>query len=80
MLLRWLKIVRVHTKVPGQRADLTRPYTVFEGQTVGDICSLVRRDFVQNLRFARLWRKADAPVTVSKSEPVSDGDIVELHI
>jgi hypothetical protein len=80
MLFEWLQIVRVYTKAPGKKADLVRPYTVFVGQTVGDICSLIHKDFQQNLRFARMWRGTAKPITVSKHEPVYDGDILELHI
>jgi small GTP-binding protein len=80
MLFQWLRIVRVYTKMPGRRADKIRPYTVFSGQSVQDICALVHKDFYEKLRFARLWRGSAAPITVSKNEPVHDGDIVELHI
>jgi ribosome-interacting GTPase 1 len=80
MLFRWLGIVRVYTKAPGQKPDLKRPYTVFAGQTVGDICALIHKDFLRNLRFARLWRGTENPITVSRNETVQDGDVLELHI
>ena len=80
MLFEWLGIVRVYTKAPGKKPELEKPYTVFSGQTVGDICSLIHKDFLQNLRFARMWRGSDKPLTVSKHETVQDGDILELHI
>jgi hypothetical protein len=80
MLFAWLGIVRVYSKIPGEKADLDHPFTVFQGGTVEDICFLVHKDFVQNLKFARLWRKSDKPITVSRHEPVEDGDILELHL
>jgi ribosome-interacting GTPase 1 len=80
MIFQWLKIIRVYTKIPGKKPDMGHPYTVFEGQTVEDICALVHRDFFDNLRFARLWRERKEPITVSRSEKVCDGDILELHI
>jgi ribosome-interacting GTPase 1 len=80
VLFHWLSIVRVYTKVPGKKADKERPYTVFSGQSVSDICALIHKDFYQNLRFARLWRGNSEPITVSRSETVKDGDIIELHI
>ena len=80
MLFTWLGVVRVYSKIPGEKADLDHPFTVFRGGTVEDICYLVHKDFVQNLKFARLWRKKDKPVTVSRHEPVEDGDILELHL
>jgi ribosome-interacting GTPase 1 len=80
MLFEWLEIVRVYTKAPGEKPDFGRPYTVFAGGTVGDICRLIHKDFAENLRFARLWRDSDHPVTVSPHEPVRDGDVLELHL
>jgi ribosome-interacting GTPase 1 len=80
MLFEWLGIVRVYTKAPGKKPELEKPYTVFAGQTVGDICSLIHKDFLANLRFARMWRGTENPITVSKHEPVHDRDILELHI
>jgi small GTP-binding protein len=80
ILFTWLGIVRVYSKIPGEKADLDHPFTVLRGGTVEDICFLVHKDFVQNLKFARLWRKSNAPITVSRHEPVEDGDILELHL
>lgn len=80
MLFKWLKIVRVYTKAPGEKVRRECPHTVFAGQRVSDICELVHKDFFEKLRFARLWRGSEAPVTVSRNELVKDGDIIELHI
>jgi ribosome-interacting GTPase 1 len=75
-----LEIVRIYTKVPGQPADKTRPFTVRRGQTVGDVARLVHRDMAASLKFARVW----GPNTfdgqqVGKDHAVADGDVVELH-
>jgi ribosome-interacting GTPase 1 len=92
VLFRWLRIVRVYTRTPGKRFERTKPFTVFEGGTVGEVCALVHKDFADQLRFARLWRGPAAaalasphggsgdPLTVSKTEPVQDGDVLELHL
>ena len=80
MLFQWLGIVRVYTKIPGEKADRDHPYTVLRGGTVEDICSLVHRDFAEKLKFARLWRKSDIPLTVSRHEFLEDGDILELNM
>ncbi|MHC4104825.1 MAG: GTPase [Planctomycetota bacterium] len=80
MIFNWLKIVRVYTKAPGEKARRVCPHTVFAGQSVSDICELVHKDFFEKLRFARLWRGSEAPVTVSRNELVKDGDMIELHI
>ncbi len=80
MLFEWLGVVRVYTKAPGHRPEMEHPYTVFEGQTVGDICRLIHKDFVDSLRFARLWRGDTDAITVARHEQVLDRDIVELHM
>lgn len=80
LLFRWLQIVRVYTKSPGSKPDLERPYTFFEGQTVGDICARIHKDFAEKLRFARLWRGTAGPLTVSREQPLEDRDILELHL
>jgi ribosome-interacting GTPase 1 len=80
LLFRWLRIVRVYTKSPGSKPDLERPYTVFAGQTVGDICARIHKDFAEKLRFARLWRGTAGPLTVSREQPLEDRDILELHL
>jgi ribosome-interacting GTPase 1 len=80
MIFRWLGIARVYTKIPGNKPDRDHPFTVLRGGTVDDICHLVHKDFAENLKFARLWRKSDTPLTVSRSEVVEDGDILELHL
>jgi ribosome-interacting GTPase 1 len=80
LLFRWLRIVRVYTKTPGRKPDLERPYTVFAGHTVGDICARIHKDFAEKLRFARLWRGDAGPLTVSRDEPLEDRDVLELHL
>lgn len=53
---------------------------MFAGQTVGDICRHIHKDFAENLRFARLWRGSDNPLTVYRDEVVRDRDVLELHL
>jgi hypothetical protein len=79
-LFRWLRIVRVYTKHPGEKADLSRPYTLFAGQTVADLCGRVHKDFAERLAFARLWRGSAGPLTVSRDQELQDRDVLELHL
>ncbi len=82
-----LEIIRVYTKVPGKKADLTGvPYVVRCGSTVLDVARTVHRDFVNSLRFARVWssEKSKRPVKfdgqmVERTHRLEDGDILELH-
>jgi uncharacterized protein len=79
-LFEHLDVVRVYTKVPGQPPDMTRPFTVRRGQTVGDVATLVHKEIAADLRYARLW----GPGTfdgqqVGRDHALADGDVVELH-
>ena len=79
-LFNLLAIVRVYSKTPGHKPDYSHPFTIVTGQTVENVCSLVHKDFVANLKSARLWRGSADPVTVSRSEPLQDRDVIELHL
>jgi len=76
-----LRIVRVHTKVPGRPADSDRPFTFFHGATVHDVARLVHKDIAESLRFARIWGDGvyDGQ-QVGPEHVVGDKDVVELHM
>jgi ribosome-interacting GTPase 1 len=74
-----LGVVRVYTKIPGQPPDLSRPFTVRRGQTVEDVATLIHKDLVATLRWARLWRGEIEGLQVGKNSVVEDGDILEIH-
>jgi ribosome-interacting GTPase 1 len=76
-----LSIVRVYTKTPGKKADLSKPYVVRRGTTVLEMARLIHKDFAERLRFARLWghtRFEGQPV--EKTHVLADKDVIELHI
>jgi ribosome-interacting GTPase 1 len=80
-LFRELRRVRVHTKEPGHKADLTRPFVLDAGATVGDLATLVHHDLAARLKFARLWgshARFDGQ-QVDRHHVLEDGDVVELH-
>ncbi|MHC5072637.1 MAG: TGS domain-containing protein, partial [Planctomycetota bacterium] len=77
---RRLHAVRVFTKQPGQKADLGEPFFLREGETVADLASKIHRDFIETLKFARLWGEGvhdGQPVT--RQHVLHDGDVIELH-
>ena len=79
-LFGWLRIVRVYTKHPGEKAELQKPYTLFAGETVGGLCGRIHKDFAERLAFARLWRGPAGPLTVSRDQVLQDRDLLELHL
>jgi ribosome-interacting GTPase 1 len=83
-----LDLVRVHTKVPGKKADLdTPPYVLKAGSTVLDLARLVHRDFEHSLKYARIWSTGlsrhpgmyDGQM-VERTHKLEDGVILELHV
>ena len=74
-------VVRVYTKKPGHPPDMTQPYTLREGATVLDVVEHIHKEFVERLRYVRLWGSGrfdgqHAPL----DHVVQDGDIVEIHL
>lgn len=76
-----LEVIRIYTKPPGGKADLTEPSVVRRGSTVGDVAETVHKDFARNLKYAQVWGsgKFDGQ-RVRRDYILQDGDIVELHI
>jgi ribosome-interacting GTPase 1 len=76
-----LNIVRVYTKTPGSKADLTDPMILEKGSTVEEAAESIHKDFRSNLRYAVVWGsgKYDGQ-RVSKGHVLQDGDIIEFHI
>lgn len=75
-----LSLVRVYSKQPGKKPDLSRPYVVKKGTTVVEMAAIVHRDFRDNLKFARVWGHARFDgQAVEKDFVLEDRDIVEFH-
>jgi len=76
----FLDVVRVYTKAPGKKSDLTDPYVVARGSTVLDVAEKVHRDFVANLKYARIWGEGKTDgIMVPRDFVITEGDILELH-
>ena len=75
-----LGVVRVYTKQPGKKADLTAPYVLPRGATVRDVAARVHKDIAAHLKFARLWggTRFDGQ-RVEREHVVDDQDVIELH-
>lgn len=80
-IFRMLDVVRVYTKIPGKPADKGAPFVLPRGSTVQDLASVVHKDFVQQLKFARIWSvHAFDGQMVSREHILEEGDVIELHV
>jgi ribosome-interacting GTPase 1 len=76
-----LDIIRVCSKVPGKKADLSDPFVLKKGSSVQDMARAVHRDFSQKLKFARIWSRSKYQgQKVNRDHILEDEDIIELHI
>lgn len=75
-----LGIIRVYAKPPGREPDMSAPFVLKRGSTVEDLAAKVHRDFVENLRSARVWGTGvfDGQM-VGRDHVLHDGDVVELN-
>lgn len=81
-IYRVMDVVRVYTKLPASKQpDMDRPFTVRRGDTLLDLAGQVHKDYVEGLKFARVWGSAVHDGTHVKGDYVlHDKDIVELHM
>jgi ribosome-interacting GTPase 1 len=77
-----LDVIRVYSKLPtAKEPDRERPFTVRRGSPLIDMAALVHKDFIEGLKFARVWGEAVHDGTVVKADYVlHDKDVVELHL
>jgi len=75
------EIIRVFTKAPGKNPDLDAPFILPRNSTLEELAGKIHKDFVQKLKYARVWGKAvyDGQM-IQKDHVLQDGDVVELHI
>ncbi len=76
-----LEIIRVYTKAPGKKPDLTDPVILKKGSTVKEAAEAIHKDFRYKLKYAVVWGsgKFDGQ-RVSQEHVLQDGDIIECHI
>jgi ribosome-interacting GTPase 1 len=75
-----LEIIRVYSKPPGQEPNLSKPFVLKKGSTLTDFAAKVHKDFVDDLKTARVWGSGvfDGQM-VQREHVLHDGDVVELH-
>jgi ribosome-interacting GTPase 1 len=76
-----LKIMRIYTKTPGGKPDMTDPITLAIGSTLEEAAISVHKDFGKNMKYARIWGSGKHDGVMAKRDHVlQDGDIIELHM
>jgi ribosome-interacting GTPase 1 len=76
-----LDIIRVYTKRPGGKADMTEPVVLSSGSTLENAALSIHKELLARLKFARVWGsgKHDG-VMVGRDHILQEGDIIELHV
>ncbi|MGQ9484086.1 MAG: GTPase [Desulfosoma sp.] len=74
-------VIRVYTKAPGKEPDKSAPFVLPKKSTLQDLAEKIHKDFVEKLKFAKIWGKAvfDGQM-VQKDYELQDGDVVEFRI
>ncbi len=76
-----LDIIRLYTKTPGQKPDLTDPVILPRGSTLEAAAAQVHKDFASKLKYARIWGSGKHDGIMAKRDHVlQDGDVIELHL
>jgi len=76
-----LNIIRVYSKSPGKKPDLSSPFVLKKGSTIADFAGKVHQDFSRKLKCAKVWGSSvfDGQM-VQRDYVLQDGDVVELQI
>jgi len=75
-----LQVVRVYTKAPGKKLELTAPYILKQGSRLLDLAAHVHHDFLSQLKYARVWGHGRFEgQMVNRDYLLADKDVVELH-
>ena len=76
-----LDVIRIYTKLPGKSPDMGEPYVLSAGSTALDAVKAVHRDFVDRVRYIRVWGSGRFEgQQVPATHPLADKDIIEIHL
>jgi len=79
-LFEMLDIIRVYTRPAGKKDDPGPPYTIRTGATIMDLAEQIHKDFITQMKFARVWGSAQFDgQQVQRDFVLSDGDLIEIH-
>ena len=80
-IFQMLDVIRVYTKEPGGKPDMTDPIVLEKNSTLETAAMAIHKSFAQRMKYARIWGsgKFDG-IMVKRDHVLQDGDIIELHI
>jgi len=80
-IFQMLNVIRVYTKTPSGKPDMTDPIILEKGGTVEMAAISIHKSFAQRMKYARVWGsgKFDG-IMVKRDHVLQDGDIIELHV
>ena len=73
-----LDIIRIYTKQPGRKPE-NRPVILKKNSVVEDLARKIHKDFVENFKFAKIWRDKSIK-RVGLKYILKDNDVIEIHI
>ena len=80
-IFQMLDIIRVYTKTPGGKPDMTDPIILDRGSTLEAAAASVHKDFARRMKYARIWGSGKHDGIMAKRDHVlQDGDVIELHV
>ena len=75
-----LDIIRVYTKIPGTKAELSDPMILRKGSTVEEAAEDIHKDFRAKLKYAVVWGSGKYEgQRVGKKHVLHDIDVIEFH-
>ena len=79
-IFKMLELVRVYSKKPAEKPDLTRPFTMKKGVRLIDLVKEIHYDLTFKFKYGRLFKRTSKkPMIVGKDYLLEDGDIIEIH-
>jgi len=80
-IFKMLDVIRVYTKEPGGKPEMTEPIILEIGSTVEMAAVSIHKSFALRMKYARVWGsgKFDG-IMVKRDHVLQDGDIIELHV
>lgn len=74
-------ILRVYTRAPGKEPNFKAPFVLPKGSTLGDLAERIHKDFLNKMKFAKIWGTAVySGQMVQREHLLHDGDVVEIHM